>query len=65
METLWLSFASAAFLLVGGSMVLYELSLIKAKKLLMNGHPAVDFYYVGYLTMFLLSFVTAIKAAVG
>ena len=65
METLWLSFASVVFLIVGGSMVFYELSRIKAKRPLMNGHPAVDLYYVAYLTMFLLSFVTALKAAVG
>jgi hypothetical protein len=65
METLQLLGASIALFAVGGSMVFYELVRIKANRPLLNGHPAVDFYYISYLLMFVLGFIFALKAIIG
>ena len=65
METLDLSGASVAFFGVGIAMVLYELARIKAGRRILRGSQAVQLYYVTYLTMFVLAFITALKAILG
>jgi hypothetical protein len=64
-ETLQLIGASAVFLAIGGLLVFYEWSRTKAGRPILNGHQAVQLYYIGYLTMFLLAIVTAAKAIIG
>ena len=65
MEKLGLLGAAAAFFGVGLAMVLYELARIKAGRPILKGRDAVQLYYVTYLTMFVLGFVTALKALIG
>ena len=65
MNLLGLVVASVAFFCVGGAMVLYELSRIKAGRPILKGSPAVDFYYVAYLAMFCLGITTGLKAIIG
>jgi hypothetical protein len=57
--------AAIAFSGVGLAMVLYELSRIKARRPILNGSQAVQLYYITYLTMFVLAFITALKAIIG
>ena len=65
MEKLQLAGASAVFLAIGGLLVFYEWSRTKAGRPILNGHQAVQLYYISYLTMFVLAIVTAAKAIIG
>jgi hypothetical protein len=65
METLELLGISIGCLAVGGAMVFYELARIKAKRPILHGSPAVDFYYVTYLLMFALGMTFGAKAIIG
>jgi hypothetical protein len=57
--------AAIAFFGVGFVMVFYELYRIKAGRPILKGSQAVQLYYVTYLTMFVLAFITALKAILG
>jgi hypothetical protein len=65
MERLELLGISIGCLAVGGAMVFYELARIKAKRPILHGNPAVDFYYVVYLLMLALGIVFGAKAIIG
>jgi len=65
METLGLIGASVICFGVGLAMVLYELARIKAGNRILNGSQAVQLYYITYLTMFVLAFITGLKAIIG
>jgi len=65
MERLELLGISIGCLAVGGAMVFYELARIKAKRPILYGNPAVDFYYVVYLLMLALGIVFGAKAIIG
>lgn len=65
METLGLLGAAAAFFAVGFALVLYELSRIKAGRPILRGGVAAQGYYMIYLVMFVLAFITALKAVIG
>jgi hypothetical protein len=65
MEMLELLGISIGCLAVGGAMVVYELSRIKAKRPILHGNPAVDFYYVTYLMMLALGLTFGAKAIIG
>ena len=65
MEMLELLGASAVFLVVGLALLFYELSRIKAGRPILKGGVAAQSYYIIYLAMFVLSFVTALKAIIG
>jgi len=65
MEMLELFGISIGCLAVGGAMVFYELVRIKAKRPILHGNPAVDFYYVIYLLMFALGITFGAKAITG
>jgi hypothetical protein len=65
METLGLMGASVACLGIGVAMVLYELARIKAGNRIFKGSQAVQLYYITYLTMFVLAFITGLKAIIG
>jgi len=64
METLGQLSAAIAFFGVGIAMVLYELSRTKAGNPILKGSPAIQLYYMTYLTMFVLSLLAAIKAII-
>ena len=65
METLGLLGAAAAFLVVGLVLVFYELARVKAGRPIMKGGVGAQGYYMIYLAMFVLSFVTGLKAVIG
>jgi uncharacterized membrane protein YtjA (UPF0391 family) len=65
MEKLGLLGAAAVFFGVGLAMVLYELARIKAGRPILKGRNAVQLYYVTFLTMFVVSLVTGLKAVIG
>jgi hypothetical protein len=65
MEALGLLGTAVAFFCMGFAMVLYELSRIKAGRPILKGSQAVQLYYVTYLTMFVLGFITGLKAIIG
>ncbi len=65
METLGLLGADTAFLAVGLVLVLYELSRIKAGRPILRCGVAAQSYYIIYLSMFILTLVTAVKAIIG
>jgi len=64
-ETLGLLGAAAAFFSVGFALVLYELARIKAGRPILKGGIAAQSYYIIYLAMFVLAFVTGLKAVIG
>ena len=57
--------AAIAFFGVGFAMVLYELARIKAGRTIMKGGVAAQGYYMIYLAMFVLAFITALKVVIG
>ena len=65
MQTFGVLGASIAFFGVGFAMVLYELARIKAGQPILKGSQAVQLYYLTYLTMFVLAFITALKVIIG
>ena len=65
MEKLGLLGAAAALFGVGLAIVLYELARNKSGRPILKGSQAVQLYYVTYLTMFVLAFITALKAILG
>ena len=65
METLGLLGATVSFFAVSLALVLYELSRIKAGRPILRGGVAAQSYYIIYLVMFVLAFVTALKAIIG
>lgn len=65
METLGLLGAAVAFFGVGLAMVLYELYRIRAGRPILKGSQAVQLYYMTYLVMFVLAFITGLKAIIG
>ena len=60
-----LSQVAGAFVLfcIGGGMIFYEWTRIKAGKPILNGHSAVQMYWMGYLAMFVLG-ITFLLAAI-
>jgi hypothetical protein len=65
MERLGLLGVAVACLGVGAVMLFYELSRIKAGRPILKGSQAIQLYYVTYLTMFVLAFITGLKAIIG
>ena len=58
-------FGAALVLLgVGVGMVFYEWTRIKAGRPLLNGHVAVQLYWMTYLTLFVLGAVVALAAII-
>jgi uncharacterized membrane protein len=49
---------------VGAGMVFYEWTRIKAGRPILNGHPAVQLYWMTYLTLFVLGTITVIAAII-
>ena len=64
MEKLQFVGAAVALFAVGTLMVLYENVRIRAGRPILNGHAAVQLYYVSYLTMFVLGTTVAVAAIV-
>jgi hypothetical protein len=65
METMGLLGASVVFAAVGGALLFYELSRLKAGRPILRGGVAAQGYYMIYLAMFVLSILTAVKATIG
>lgn len=65
METVGLLGASVVFAVVGGALLFYELSRIKAGRPILRGGVAAQGYYMIYLAMFALAGLTALKAVIG
>ena len=64
MEKLQFVGGAVALFAVGTLMVLYENVRIRAGRPILNGHAAVQLYYVSYLTMFVLGTTVAVAAIV-
>jgi hypothetical protein len=64
METLEFVGAAVAFFGFGALMVLYENVRSNAGRPILNGSPAVQLYYVSYLTMFVLGATVLVAAIV-
>lgn len=63
MQEVFLKLATAAVLLAAGTgMAYYEWSRIQAGRPLLSGHPAVQTYWMGYLSLFLLGVVAILSA---
>ncbi len=65
MKTLGLFAAAIAFFAIGITMVLYEVSRIRADRPILKGQDAAKLYWIVYLSMFVLSATTGLKAIVG
>ena len=64
MEKLQFLGAAVAFFAVGIGMILHELARNKANRPILNGGNAIQLYYCGYLTSFVLGTVCVIAAIV-
>lgn len=64
MEELQFLGAAVAFLAVGIGMILHELARNKANRPILNGGNAIQLYYCGYLTSFVVGTVCVIAAIV-
>lgn len=64
MEKLQFLGAAVAFFAVGVGMILYEIARNKANRPILNGGNAIQLYYCGYLSSFVLGTVCVIAAIV-
>ena len=64
MEKLQFLGAAVAFFAVGISIILYEIARNKANRPILNGGNAIQLYYCGYLSSFVLGTVCVIAAIV-
>ena len=64
MEKLQFLGAAVAFFAVGIGMILHELARNKANRPILNGGNAIQLYYCGYLTSFVVGTVCVIAAIV-
>jgi hypothetical protein len=64
MEKLQFLGAAVAFFAVGIGMILYEIARNKANRPILNGGNAIQLYYCGYLSSFILGTVCVIAAIV-
>jgi len=64
MEKLQFLGAAVGFFAVGIGMILYEIARNKANRPILNGGNAIQLYYCGYLTFFVLGTVCVIAAIV-
>jgi hypothetical protein len=53
-----------AFFAVGTGMILYEVARTKANRPILNGGNAIQLYYCGYLSSFVLGTVCVVAAMV-
>ncbi len=56
--------AAAGLTAVGIAMVLYESRRIKAKRPIANGGDAVQLYWIGYLSLFVIAFTLIVAAII-
>ena len=64
MEKLQFLGAAVAFFAVGTSMILYEVARNKASRPILKGGNAIQLYYCGYLSSFVLGTVCVVAAMV-
>ncbi|HZP70798.1 MAG TPA: hypothetical protein VFB29_12710 [Pseudolabrys sp.] len=64
MEKVQLAGAAVVFFAIGIAMILYELARNRARRPIFNGGDAIQLYYCGYLSSFVLGFTCAIAAVV-
>jgi hypothetical protein len=64
MEKIQLAGAAIAFFTIGVVMILYELARNRAKRPILNGGNAIQLYYCGYLSSFVLGVTCAIAVFV-
>ena len=64
MEKLQFLGAAVAFFAVGTGMILYEVARTKANRPILNGGNAIQLYYCGYLSSFVLGTVCVVAAMV-
>jgi uncharacterized membrane protein len=63
MQEVFLKLVAAAVLLCAGAgMAYYEWVRVQAGRPLLSGHPAVQAYWMGYLSLFLLGIVAILSA---
>jgi divalent metal cation (Fe/Co/Zn/Cd) transporter len=64
MENLQFLGAAIAFFAVGTGMILYEVARNKANRPILNGGNAIQLYYCGYLSTFVLGTMCVVAAMV-
>jgi hypothetical protein len=64
MEKIQFLGAAVAFFAVGTGMILYEIARNRARRPILNGGNAIQLYYCGYLSSFVLGTVCVIAAIV-
>jgi hypothetical protein len=64
MQTLQVAAMAAAMLAAAGGMAFYEWTRVRARRPILDGHQAVVFYWISYLSLFMLGIVTALAAVI-